>query len=160
LKFVYPGSRIRLFSIPEPNLSIPDPGSASKNLSILTQKNGFLTLGNMIRVVQTASRIRILTFYPSRIPDPGVKKAPDPGSGSATLVDSLLTQLQRCEDPFVSSCEGHGFSLEPRCQERIQSGAENRHPGGVSGSGKLQLLQGLVKASDLHLGKCRKQNIN
>jgi hypothetical protein len=34
---VYPGSRIRLFSI-------PDPGSSSKNLSILTpkkQKNGF-----------------------------------------------------------------------------------------------------------------------
>jgi hypothetical protein len=27
-------------------------------------------------------------FYPSRIPDPGVKKAPDPGSGSATLVSS------------------------------------------------------------------------
>ncbi len=27
----------------------------------------------------------MLTFYPSRIPDPGVKKAPDPGSGSATL---------------------------------------------------------------------------
>ncbi len=30
----------------------------------------------------------MLTFYPSRIPDPasGVKKAPDPGSGSATLI--------------------------------------------------------------------------
>jgi hypothetical protein len=27
---------------------------------------------------------RILTFYPSRIPDPGAKKAPDPGS--ATLM--------------------------------------------------------------------------
>ncbi len=27
-----------------------------------------------------------LDFYPSRIPDPGVKKAPDPGSGSATLI--------------------------------------------------------------------------
>ncbi len=39
----------------------------------------------MIRVVYTASRIRMLTFYPSRIPDPGVKNAPDPGSGSATL---------------------------------------------------------------------------
>jgi hypothetical protein len=26
-----------------------------------------------------------LDFYPSRIPDPGVKKTPDPGSGSATL---------------------------------------------------------------------------
>jgi hypothetical protein len=25
-----------------------------------------------------------MIFYPSRIPDPGVKKAPDPGFGSAT----------------------------------------------------------------------------
>jgi hypothetical protein len=32
-----------------------------------------------------SSRIWILTFYSSRIPDPGVKKAPDPGSGFATL---------------------------------------------------------------------------
>jgi hypothetical protein len=39
----------------------------------------------MIRVVHPGFRIRMLTFYPSRIPDPGVKKAPDPGSGSATL---------------------------------------------------------------------------
>ncbi len=39
----------------------------------------------MIRVVHPGSRIRMLTFYPSRIPDPGVKKAPDPGSISATL---------------------------------------------------------------------------
>jgi hypothetical protein len=41
----------------------------------------------MIRDVHpgSGSRIRILTFYPSQIPDPGVKKAPDPGSGSATL---------------------------------------------------------------------------
>ncbi len=34
----------------------------------------------MIRVVHPGSRIRMLTFYPFRIPDPGVKKAPDPGS--------------------------------------------------------------------------------
>jgi hypothetical protein len=27
--------------IPDPTFSISDPGSASKNLSILTQKNGF-----------------------------------------------------------------------------------------------------------------------
>jgi hypothetical protein len=32
----------------------------------------------------------VLTFYPSWIPDPGVKKAPDPGSGSATLQKSLI----------------------------------------------------------------------
>jgi hypothetical protein len=43
----------------------------------------------MIQVVHPGSRI--LTFYPSRIPDPGariqgVKKAPDPGFGSETLV--------------------------------------------------------------------------
>jgi hypothetical protein len=36
----------------------------------------------MILVVHPGSRI--LIFYPSRIPDPVVKKAPDPGSGSAT----------------------------------------------------------------------------
>jgi hypothetical protein len=29
--------------------------------------------------------IRILIFYSSQISDPGVKKAPNPGSGSATL---------------------------------------------------------------------------
>jgi hypothetical protein len=70
LTFFHPGSRIR-------TLSIPDPGSASKNLSILyilTQKNGFYAVENMIRVVHRGSRI----------PDPGVKKTPDPGSGSAT----------------------------------------------------------------------------
>ncbi len=38
----------------------------------------------MIRVVHPGSRI--LTFNPSRIQDPGVKKAPDPGSGSAALI--------------------------------------------------------------------------
>jgi hypothetical protein len=31
-------SRIRIFSVPDPYFFIPDPGSASKNLSILTQK--------------------------------------------------------------------------------------------------------------------------
>ncbi len=31
------------------------------------------------------SRIRILIFYPSRIPDPEVRKALDPGSRSVTL---------------------------------------------------------------------------
>jgi hypothetical protein len=37
---------------------------------------------------RSGSWIRILIFYPSRIPDPGIKKTPDPGSGSATLVTS------------------------------------------------------------------------
>jgi hypothetical protein len=63
-----PGTRIRMFSIPDPIFSIADPGSASKNLRILPQKNGFWALRNMIRVVHPGSRIRILIFYPSRIP--------------------------------------------------------------------------------------------
>ncbi len=32
------------------------------------------------------SLIRILNFYPSRIPDPGVKKTPDPGSATPKSV--------------------------------------------------------------------------
>jgi hypothetical protein len=41
----------------------------------------------MILVVRPGSRIRILTFYPPRIPDLGVKKAQDPGS--ATLMRTM-----------------------------------------------------------------------
>jgi hypothetical protein len=50
-----------------------------------------------------------MSFYPSRIPEPGVKKAPDPGSGSATLdtgiesLSSLLafTLYKRVEDSEI-----------------------------------------------------------
>jgi hypothetical protein len=38
---------------------IPDPGSTSKNLSILIQKIVFNALGNMILVVHPGSRSRI-----------------------------------------------------------------------------------------------------
>jgi hypothetical protein len=74
--FFHPGSRIRT------TVSIPDPGSASKNLSILTPKKWFLSsrkydLGCSSRIPDPDA-----DFLP--IPDPGVKKAPDPGS--ATLV--------------------------------------------------------------------------
>jgi hypothetical protein len=34
-----------------------------------------------------SSRIRILTFSPSRLPDPRVKKAPDPGSATLEKID-------------------------------------------------------------------------
>jgi hypothetical protein len=37
-----------------------------------------------------SSRIRILAFYPSRIPDPGVKKAPGPGSATLHLVPCTI----------------------------------------------------------------------
>ena len=60
--FFHPGSRIRTDSI-------PDPGSSSKNLSVLTQKNCFQALGNMIRVVHPGSRPPDSVFL--LIPDPG-----------------------------------------------------------------------------------------
>jgi hypothetical protein len=63
--------------ITDPNFSIPDPGSASQNLNILTQK---WFLSSRKYDPGCSSRIRIMTFYPSRIPDPGVKMAPDRGS--------------------------------------------------------------------------------
>jgi hypothetical protein len=71
-------SGIRIFSIPDPGSEffpsrIPDPnffhpGSASKNLSILTQKKLFLSSRNY----DPGRSFRIQIFYPSRIPDLGV----------------------------------------------------------------------------------------
>ncbi len=51
----------------------------------------------MIRGVHPGSRIRMVTFYPSRIPDSGVKKAPDPGS--ATPPGSLFRIRIPVQDP-------------------------------------------------------------
>jgi hypothetical protein len=36
-----------------------------------------------------------------RIPDPGVKKAPDPGSGSATLIEAVLERGEKLDDTVV-----------------------------------------------------------
>ena len=47
--------------------SISDPGSASKNLSILIQKNGFWALGNMIRIVHPWSGSLLFTHPGSPI---------------------------------------------------------------------------------------------
>jgi hypothetical protein len=84
IRDVYPGSDF--FPSRIQTVSIPDPGSESKNLSILTPKKWFLSS----RKYDPGCSSRIpdpdADFYPSRIPDPGVKKAPDPGSGSATLL--------------------------------------------------------------------------
>ncbi len=65
---------------------IPDPGSgsASKNPSLINPKKLFLNSRKYDR--GCSSRIRILTFYPSRIPDPGIKKALDPGSATLPVM--------------------------------------------------------------------------
>ncbi len=59
---------------------ITDPGSSSKYLTPKKQNNWFLISkkydpGCSSRIPDPAA-----DFLPSRIPDPGVKKAPNPGS--------------------------------------------------------------------------------
>ncbi len=83
------------FSIPDTGskrFRIRDPGSGSapKNLSIYNPKNCFYALGNMF--IPDPDFESGSWFLP--IPDPGVKKAPDPGSGSATLLN--IGRISRC----------------------------------------------------------------
>jgi hypothetical protein len=89
IRDVYPGSKFIPSRIPDPNCFHPgsritDP---HQRLKYFNPKKRFL--GSRKYDPNCLSRgIRILTFYPSRIPDPGVQRHPiqDPGSGSATLV--------------------------------------------------------------------------
>jgi hypothetical protein len=66
------------------------------------------------------------TYSGSRIPDPGVKKAPDPGSGSATLVYCIVRTVQRAVHGMLShhvgvttmerlDCHVHPLLEYPRC---------------------------------------------
>ncbi len=74
--FFHPGPRIR-------TVSIPDPGSSSKNVSILTPKKAkkwFLSSKKYDPGCSSRIPDPDANFLPSRIPDPGVKKAPNPGS--------------------------------------------------------------------------------
>ncbi len=77
-----------LSRIPDPTFF--HPGS-SKNLSILTPKKAKKWfLSSKKYDPGCSSRIPDADFLPSRILDPGIKKAPNPGSGSATLVPEEL----------------------------------------------------------------------
>jgi hypothetical protein len=64
----------------------------------------------MIRVVHPGSRIRMLTCYPSRIPDPGVKKAPHPGSRGQKGTESatLLSRFKSGKIMFIRPGSGSG----------------------------------------------------
>ncbi len=88
--YVYPSSRIPIFPSRNPDLgsrvkNIPDPKSRTQKIIYKLSEiwSGIL------------SRIRILISYPSRIPIPGSKKTPDPGSATLTLrIPTLLVFLQ------------------------------------------------------------------
>jgi hypothetical protein len=68
--------------------SIPDSGQKDSRISIRVKEFKYFNPKNCFIADQDldSSRIRILIFYPSRIQDPGVKKATDPGPVSATMV--------------------------------------------------------------------------
>jgi hypothetical protein len=111
IRDVYPGSRILIYTHPESR--ILDPKTATKErvenkfivipffvatnftkfkiflpqkLSISFQKYGFGIRDPRLGSRKTYSGSRIQGSKRHRIPDPGIKKAPDPGFGSATLV--------------------------------------------------------------------------
>jgi hypothetical protein len=81
-------SRIRIFPSRIQGQKIPDPGSgsASKNTSILTIKTISKLSNKMICHPGSG-------FF--SIPDPGVKKAPDPRYRSATLVTGMSQNSQQ-----------------------------------------------------------------
>ncbi len=70
IRDVYPGSRIRLFPSRIRTVSIPDPGSASKNLSILTPKKWFPSSRKSGCWLSTIPGSRIQGSKRHRIPDP------------------------------------------------------------------------------------------
>ncbi len=71
--FFHPGFRIRTVSISDPNCLHPGSWIRIKEFKYFSPKKLFL------------SYRKYDAGCSSQIPDPGVKKAPDPGSGSATL---------------------------------------------------------------------------
>ncbi len=76
IRDVYPGSRIWISSIPDPNFS--HPGSRIRIKEFKYFKPNFFLLNNRKYDPGCSFRIRIPDFYPSWIPDLGVKKAPVP----------------------------------------------------------------------------------
>jgi hypothetical protein len=119
IRDVYPGSRVRLFSIPDPGseffeccgsgMFILDPGSEffpsririfpsqirDPHQRIVTQKKWFLSSRKYDPGCSSWIPDKILTFYPSWIPGskrqriPGSKKAPDPGSATLEYLKEL-----------------------------------------------------------------------
>jgi hypothetical protein len=107
IRDIYPGSRILIFTNPRPGSRIPDPKTATKKgekkfcchtffCSHKFHKTENYFIFKMLKKKKLGKFSKnYRTFYPKFSlsfqkygfgnPDPGVKKASDPGSGSATL---------------------------------------------------------------------------
>jgi len=85
IRDVYPGSRIRLFSIPDPGSELLPSRIRIKEFNYFNLRKWFLSSRKYDLGYSSRIRIPDSGTWLFTIPDPGVKKAPDPGSGSATL---------------------------------------------------------------------------
>jgi hypothetical protein len=88
-----PGSDFFPSRIPDPNCLHPGSRILIKEFKYFNPKkakNCFLSSKKYVPGCSSRIPDPDADFLPSRIPDPGVKKAPDPGSGSATLDTILL----------------------------------------------------------------------
>ncbi len=107
--FCNPGSRVK---------KLPDPGSesAAKNLSIFNPNNCFKS--SRKNDSGCSSRIRILIFYPSRIPDSGSRGQKGTGSRNPGQ------QLSHLPRSLQGSTPGTGLPLnsvaDPGCLSRIR----------------------------------------
>ncbi len=98
IRDVYPGSRIRLFSIPDPNCLHPGSRILIKEFKYFNpQKSNKWFLSSKKYAPGCSSRIPDpdADFLPSRIPDPGVKQStqsriPDPDPQHCVLVQCTL----------------------------------------------------------------------
>jgi hypothetical protein len=105
--------------IPDPNCL--HPGSASKNLSILfilTEKKWFLSFRKYDP--GCSSRIRMLTFYPSRIRDPGSRiqgskmhRIPDPDPQQCFQQQKILISASLCGQLARRALSPHPFTSRP-----------------------------------------------
>jgi hypothetical protein len=91
----YPGSDFIPSRITDPNCFHPGSWIRIKELKYFNPKKWFLSSRKYDP--NCLSRIRILTFYPSRIQGSKRHPIPDPGSGSATLVIGQPRGSQRTE---------------------------------------------------------------
>ncbi len=94
IRDVYPGSVFFPSWIQDPNLFFPGSRIRIKEFKNFNPKKWFLStqkLRNMIRIVHPGSGSWFFTYPGFRLPDPGVKQAPSPGSATmAVLVEISL----------------------------------------------------------------------
>jgi hypothetical protein len=128
---VYPGSRILIFTHPGSRISDPGPRIQQQQQKRVVKKIVNYFIFEMLkkkiwaifqRIIEHFTKKLSLSFQKFRkkpILDPGVKKAPDPGSGSATLLYErtktklTFSAMQASRGFLVSGQAQHGFSFLP-----------------------------------------------